>query len=101
MSDMKLFPYQAILQLTNGTVETFEYTAYGPESAARGSVANFQKQNPTKRVDYLSLFLPGETRGDGRFRKWLPHLEGWEDEQPDFIKADRRDGLNPADGTEI
>lgn len=95
MSDVKLFPYQAILHLTSGAKETFEYTAYGPESAARGSVANFHKQNPTKRVEYLYLFV-----GD-RLRKWLPHLEGWEDEQPEFIKAPRRDGDNPVSGTEI
>lgn len=95
MSEMKLFPYQAILHLTNGTVENFEYTAYGLESAARGSVANFHKQNPTKRVEYLYLYVNGE------LRKWIPHLEGWEDEQPDFVKAPRRDGPNPADGTEI
>lgn len=92
---MQLFPYQAVLQLTNGTRETFEYTAYGHESAVRGAVSNFHKQNPTKRVEYALIFVGQE------LQKWLPHLEGWEHEQPDFIKAVRRDGPNPADGTEI
>ncbi len=95
MSDMKLFPFQLVLHLTNGTKETFEYTAYGLDRAVRAGVDAYHHQNPTKRVEYLLVWV-----GDG-LRKWLPHLEGWEDEQPDFIKAPRRDGDNPADGTEI
>jgi len=83
------------LVLTSGAQEKFEYTAYSVEGAARGAVANFQKQNPTKRVEYA--LLPWV---DG-IRKWLPHLEGWEHDQPEFIKAVRRDGDNPVDGTEI
>jgi hypothetical protein len=91
----RLIPFTFKLVLTTGATEQFEYTAYTPESAARGAVDAFHRENPTKRIDHA--LLPWVTG----IRKWIPHLEGWEHEQPDFIKAGRRDGPNPADGTEI
>lgn len=89
----RLSSYLFTLQLTSGSTEKFEYTAQTPEAAARGAVTAFHRQNPAKRIEYV--LLPWVDR----IRKWLPHLDGWEHEQPDFIKAEI--GRNPTDGTEL
>jgi len=100
MTSLQSFP--VFLRLTDGTVVPFEFTGYTVEIACRGAVARFQKANPTKRVEYA------EVRNGDTLQRWLPHLEGWFHDQPDFVKDStvldaplRRDGPNPVDGTEI
>lgn len=96
----RLYLFQTILHLTDGRRVEVEYTAPDRERAARAVTKRYQAQNPTARVAAVEM-----QRSDGEWgQRWLPHLDGWEHEQPDFIKAqtaERRDGAKPTDGTEL